>query len=233
VAFKLNGRGVDATQLARSPSFVCIMSYLRSQLGNLQWTRSLAELLWALGKVEMQGPDAEHVILHTTMVLPQILPWISSNELCTSLWGLSKLRPARLRVTVAASTLANSIIAEVSPRIRGLTPVCLSTSLCSIIRLGLETPEAEEFAGLCAREIYQGSRDLSMFSPTVPCKHSVGIGETRNVCQRSTISWARSQNASSPGCHDSCEASTTRIPTTGAFDAGVVCSQAPGPYSEQ
>jgi hypothetical protein len=159
------GRDNAAAQVAALPSFACIMGYLRTCLGDVQWPRSLAQLLWALGKVETQGPDAEAVILHTAQVLPRLLGRCSSQELSNSVWGLSKLTPVHRRTAEAASTLANSIVAEGSRRIQLLTPQCLSNSLWAITQLRLKTPEAEEFARLCVREICQGSRDLSAFSP--------------------------------------------------------------------
>ena len=92
------GNSSAATQLATSPHFACIMGYLSSQLENLQQPRSLVQLLWALGKLGMQGADVDAVMLHASKVLPRLLPQCCAQELTNSLWGLSKLTPVRQRV---------------------------------------------------------------------------------------------------------------------------------------
>lgn len=149
-------------------SFTSVLGCLCPRLQQLQWPRSIARLLWALGKVEGTGDDADAVILHASCAVPPLVRQFSSQELSNSLWGLARLAPLGRgagSVVAAARSLARTLVAEASRRIESLTPQCLSNSLWAVARLGLKGTQAEEFARNCAYELYGGSRDLASFSP--------------------------------------------------------------------
>ena len=75
--------------------FQQLVARLRELRHEVQTSRGIARVVWALGKISAKGADVSSILLHVANVAPGKLSSFSSQEISSMLWGLAKLSEGR------------------------------------------------------------------------------------------------------------------------------------------
>ena len=109
------GTSKDHVQVMQSllahARFQQLVTRLRELRHEVQTSRGIARVVWALGKVSAKGADVSSILLHVANIAPGKLSSFSSQEICSMLWGLAKLSEGR-RLPEPLSRLATALISQ-------------------------------------------------------------------------------------------------------------------------